>query len=52
LVGLADNLMVLQAGKMVAFGPTAQVVDQFRQKQAVPSASADVSGSTPTGAAA
>jgi ABC-type protease/lipase transport system fused ATPase/permease subunit len=52
LVGLADNLMVLQAGKMVAFGPTAQVVDQFRQKQAVPAASADVSGSTPTGAAA
>ena len=52
LVGLADNLMVLQGGKMVAFGPTTQVVEQFRQKQAGPAASADVSGSTPTGAAA
>ena len=33
LVGLADQLMVLKNGKMIAFGPTVEVVEGFRQNQ-------------------
>ena len=34
LLGLADRLLVLQAGKAVALGPTQEVIQMFQQKQA------------------
>jgi ABC-type protease/lipase transport system fused ATPase/permease subunit len=34
LVGLADQLLVLQAGRMVAMGPPQEVVNKFQQQNA------------------
>lgn len=33
LVGLADQLMVLQAGRMIGLGPTHEVVQEFQKRQ-------------------
>jgi len=41
LLSLADRLLVLQAGKAVALGPTQEVIQMFQQKQA---AQASVNG--------
>ena len=38
LVGLADQLLVLQAGRMVAMGAPQEVVNKFQQQNAQPNA--------------